>query len=351
MKNELHENNRNIQFDIVAMILSFMVVMIHSSYTAFYNTEKWVSTLLDQYYSDYISGFAVPTFFIISAIKFYRNYDYSKTFSKWKSRVYSLLIPYLCWNFLSVVWAILFSYAPVISDLVATREKFVFSVDNIIGGLFWFKYLHPFWYLALLMLFTLLCPIIYALIKNRHIGIISIFVLYLLDAFTVEFPATTWPMFQIRTIIYCSAFYLIGAMLGKYKYDMVCMRWDKKYSVLAIFLFFVAVLLRGLTNNSHMIFIPAILLGALAIWIFVSGMNIKDSALIKVSFFIYPAHTFILPCVNKLLYFVLPNNSVMCILNTVGGTVITYGICIVLALIARKILPVNIWKMLNGNRV
>lgn len=343
-------NGRILQFDIAAMIFSFMVVMIHSSYVGFYDVSEGVRIFLSDYYTDYISGFAVPAFFIMSGIKFFKNYEYSLTIKKWESRIASLLIPYLCWNFLSVVWAVIFSYAPGLSNMVAARERFSFSIENIVGGLFWYKFIHPFWYLALLMIFTLLCPLFFSLIRNKYVGIGSIVALYLIDGLTVEFPVTTWPMFQIRTIVYCMAFYLLGAMLGRYKYEWICKKWDKKYRLLAAIMFVAAILLRAFTNNSRMVFVPAILIGIFAIWIIVGTIEIKDCDIIKISFFIYPAHTFVLPCINKLLYLVLPNNSAMCILNTIGGTVITYILCVVLAVFAKRFLPTKVWMTLNGNR-
>ena len=301
------------------------------------------------YYADYISGFAVPGFFVMSAMKFYRNYNLSMTQKKLKTRIYSLLVPYLLWNFLSVVWAIIFSYVPVLSNMVQQREKFIFSFECVIGGLFWFKFIHPFWYMALLMIFVLFCPIIYIIVKNKYIGFIVAFGLYIIDALNINFPKIGWPMFNIRTLIYCSSFYILGATLGKHYFNKIMKSPSSKHFIVAIILFIMAVSIRSISNNCNVVFIPAILIGLYAIWIISGLIKCKGSDILYTSFFVYPAHTFILPCVNKILYLLLPNNSISCIVNTVGGTVLTYLICILTGCFIKKNFP-TIWNIFNGNR-
>lgn len=342
---------RNLQFDFASMIFCYMVIMIHSSYASFYHATGAVETFLNDYYTDYISGFAVPAFFIMSAMKFYRNYDYSKTIYKYKSRIRSLLIPYLCWNFLSLIWIIALSYVPVVSNLIVGREKFSFSLSNIVGGLFWFKYIHPFWYMAMLMIFTLLCPVIYTIIRNKYVGCVVVLCLYLIDALPIEFPATTWPMFQWRTIVYTFAFYLIGALIGRYGFDKACTKPNKKIKPICIFAFCFSILIRAITNNSDVVFIPSILLGFMSIWLLAGMHDIKHEEIITLSFFIYPAHTFVLPVINKLLFLVLPHIEWMSIVNTVLGTALTFVVCVMMGLILRKILPSKVWMALNGGRL
>ena len=344
------KEERNCRFDLASMVFCFMVVMIHSSYSAFYNTSEMVDDFLNNYYTDYLSGFAVPAFFMLSAIKFYRNYSYNKTIYKYKTRIKSLLVPYLLWNSLSVIWIALFSYMPILKNLVSQREKFTFSISNITGGVLLYKYIHPFWYMALLMLFTFLCPIVYSIIKNKICGICCATMLFLLDALPIHYPQTSWPMLPWRTVIYSSFFYVIGAIIGKYSFEKVCSVPKKNMILPAAISYIAAVIIRALTGNNDLFFIPSILLGVWGIWTLTGLIKIKRSSIITLSFFIYPAHTFVLPCVNKLLYFVLPHIGIMSIVNTVFGTIITYLICIFMGVALRKTLPSNVWKALNGGR-
>ena len=336
-----------IRFDIVSFILSFMVVMIHSSYTHFYPVSDGMRYFINEVYCDFLSGFAVPGFFLLSGIKFYKNYDYNQTGRKIKSRINSLLIPFLAWNIISVIWAIFLSYAPGVSSLVAVREKFSFSFANIIGGVLWFKFIHPFWFMAMLIIFTLACPLIFTLIKNEICGIICVIVLFSLHSFA-SFPETAWPMFQIETIVYSLCFYMIGGIVGRFYYDKVVVDPSKSQIVMALFEFPVAVLLRSFEIRA--LFIPSILLGLHSIWVLAGKLKISKCWWLSTTFFIFPAHTFVLPVVNKLISFVLPKSSIMVLINTMLGTIITFIFCIYLAKLTETILPRRICTVLNGGR-
>jgi hypothetical protein len=205
--------------------------------------------------------------------------------------------------------------------------------------------------MALLMIFTFLCPVIYSLIKNKYVGIATVCVLYLLDILPFNFPKTTWPMFQWRTIVYCLAFYLVGGLIGRYGYNYFCKKPCRKHLVLSIALYIIAVIVRGVTQNSDIVFIPMILIGFFSIWILTGVIKVRHPDILALSFFIYPAHTFVLPCVNKLLFLILPRIEWMSIVNTVLGTALSFIICLLLGMFLRKILPAGIWMALNGGRI
>jgi hypothetical protein len=338
------------RFDLFAMVLSFMVVMIHASYTAFYPVTNAVRTFIDTFYTDYVSGFAVPGFFMLSAIKFYHNFDNLQLKRKLKNRVSSLLIPFLAWNTLSVIWASIFSYLPGLSSMVTYRETFTFSFENILGGVLWYKYIHPFWYMGMLMIFTVLCPLIYIIIRKWFVGIIAVVVLYAVFIF-IKLPDVAWPLFPFKTVVYCSVFYLIGAIIGNHMFSQITIKPRKQIRIPAFVLFSTAVAVRYLSKDHSAVFIPSILLGTYSIWLLCGTFDVRESWILKTSFFIYPAHTFILPCVNKLLYFLLPNTSDMCIVNTIGGTILSYVICICCAWLLNKYSPSFILNVLNGRRL
>ncbi len=338
--------NRIIRFDKISFALSFMVVMIHASYTAFYPTTEMMKHIIDDYYSDYISGFAVPGFFILSGIKFFNRFELNQTALKIKKRFQSLVLPYLAWNLISVIWAIIISYMPVISSLIAKREQFIFSYDNLLGGLLWYKYIHPFWFLALLIIFTLLCPLVFYVIRNEYVGIAVIVCLYIIHI-SVRFPDTSWPMIPIDTVLYSLLFYLIGGVIGRFHMKRIKEDSTKVQSMIACFEFVLAVFLRS--TEIHSLFVPAILLGFHSIWVLARMIKVPNWWL-STTFFIYPTHTFVLPVINKLLYFVLPQSSFMALVNTVLGTMVSFLICIYLAKTYELIVHRNKNRLLNGNR-
>lgn len=340
---------RYIEFDIYALVLSFMVVMIHSSYTNLYPSNEAIDFWINDVYCNYLSGFAVPMFFMISGIKFYRGFAPNQTKQKIASRFRTILIPFLLWNTISVIWNAFLSYTPFLSAMISTREKFIFSLKNLIGGIFWFKYIHPFWFMALLFIFVLLCPIIYFVIRKKIVFGVVLLSLYLAQNL-LPMPQTHWPMFQVNTIIYCVAFYLIGAFLGLHHFHWFVQKKSRVLRWPAAFVFLLMVTMRCVLNDSKWIFIPTILIGGYALWGFCGSFKMKDCGVLHDSFFIYPAHTFILPCVNKVLYLILPNEAVMGIINTIGGTIISFALCLIVAEALKHTGRASLWNLLNGRR-
>lgn len=335
------------RFDIVSMLLSLFVVMIHSSYIAFYTCPDTLKESFNILYTKAIPGFAVPMFFILSGVKFFNGFTWDKMTSKILRRKNSLLVPYLSWNVISLLWSFIICTVPFISKFIKARTLFDSSFVSILQGVFWFKYIHPLWYLAVLMIFVLLTPIVYALIKNKYIGISAIIALFLLHALPINYPETHYPMFQIRTLIYSADFYLIGAFLGRFYYSQLCKEVSKTSAWLALAILLGVIIARYFTEDIIYMFIPLILLGSTCIWIMTGRLHFKDADWLHMSFFIYPAHTFVLPCVNKLIFLACPDSFAAAVINTVLGTIITYGVCIMIGIFVKNHFN-KLWSIING---
>jgi len=87
--------------------LIILVVMIHSraELASFVdlNTCGWWGAQITIYISHIIAGAAVPCFFAISGYMYFYNvklFNKEVFFKKCQRRFYSLLIPYICWNFI-----------------------------------------------------------------------------------------------------------------------------------------------------------------------------------------------------------------------------------------------------------
>lgn len=87
--------------DILKVIMSVLVITIHFTLpchdTTYHSMQLYVRTV--------ICGVAVPTFFCISGFLFFRKikeWDWIIYGQKIKRRINSLLIPYICWNLLSL---------------------------------------------------------------------------------------------------------------------------------------------------------------------------------------------------------------------------------------------------------
>ncbi len=182
--------------DALRFPLAVMVVVIHSSiskdyhlpdYTALSGTDICVA--LQILFSHVISAVAVPAFFMMSGYFFFykaERFDITTYLIKLKSRIYTLLIPYILWNTLYIFYIVLRKLAGVIikgKPLEGILEYFsqhqwlhmywdcnVWALDRVN----WLGYntpsngpiLVPMWFLRDLMVIVVLTPILYPLLRR-----------------------------------------------------------------------------------------------------------------------------------------------------------------------------------------
>ena len=90
---------------------------------------------VDKYLSE-LTDIAVPMFFVISGYLFFQNYTPQKLISKWKSRLFSVLIPYLIWNGLAYLFYVLLNAIPFVSNNI-NRTIEGFTVIELLKQVFW----------------------------------------------------------------------------------------------------------------------------------------------------------------------------------------------------------------------
>lgn len=127
---------------------------------------------------------AVPTFFVISGYLFFRNFPtagkfpYATFVQKLKSRIFTLLIPYLFWNSFTIF-------------VKATQYKL--QHRDYLQFLSWDSYFaeqpidFPLWYVRALMILCVLSPAIYLLLKTS-ISRTVVMATLLLTSLTLVFP-------------------------------------------------------------------------------------------------------------------------------------------------------------------
>lgn len=197
-------------------VLSIIVIMNHTLGYDFYQNNIDVSNF-HKYIINLFGGTVLssPFYFIFSAVLFYRNITNIKdVLRKAKSHFVKLFIPYILWNVIGCLFAILISYTPFISKYVAVRELFEFNFQNIFQGVFMFKYNYVYWFMAQLLIYTLLAPIFYLLLKNKYVSILALVGFYILHLFGVDIP---FEIYKSGSLMY----YFLGAFVGKYLFIIV----------------------------------------------------------------------------------------------------------------------------------
>lgn len=147
-------------------ILIGMVVCLHCSLYNYLSgnkaSEYYINSALR--FLNVIFDAAVPTFFVISAYLYYKNFTTKKYISKLKSRVFSLVIPYFLWSTIMYVYYALITV--LISGASVTIESSVeLSWKGAFISILTAKSALTMWFVRVLVVFAVISPIFYVLIK------------------------------------------------------------------------------------------------------------------------------------------------------------------------------------------
>lgn len=114
---------------VLSTILAYFIILLHcynitGNSGVFTDSNRWVQT----FFSQGVCRIAVPFYFIVSGFLFFRDFNWSTAWflKKYKSRVHSLVIPYVLWGLLCTVSALPLI---IIANHVAGRD--------ILANTFW----------------------------------------------------------------------------------------------------------------------------------------------------------------------------------------------------------------------
>ncbi len=295
---------------------------------------------------------AVPLFFIISGALFFRNYTPELYGKKLGNRVKTLLVPYLCWNTINMLMNAVISYTPL-SNFVLARAPFEFTAQNVILGIFYYKYNPPFWFIFCLFIYVVLSPGIDFLLRNKYIGIIIILIVIILYYKGIMLPEAVF--FAPVSIIY----YLIGAYVGKHwscwfqhkantRELLIC-----SGGILLAWLYFLNTYFQVVPYSQFVdrLSVFIIIEFAFSVWFIFDGISelIPERAFFQHSFWIYAMHQNVAAVITKLFYFVFPKNYYLMFPNFIVTTCFTLVIIELIYLAVRKICP-KVHVVLSGDR-
>lgn len=160
---------RSIRITRLNVVLTLFIILLHGHYS-----PKLLCLSDCPLWYDYLEHFmvnvftaAVPTFFAISAYLLFRNYENLNDYkNKVKSRVYSLIIPYLCFSTgLLIITNVL---------LYIKNGSVETTMHSIINDIYYCKYDSPIWYLRALFYYVLFSPIVLFFLKKGMCWILFI---------------------------------------------------------------------------------------------------------------------------------------------------------------------------------
>lgn len=336
---------------IVTYILSVMVFLIHiSSFGQYRDTEfNSVNNFFSNLFSHTLTETAVPLFFIISGALFFRNYSDNKYIEKLRTRLHSLVVPYLLWNIISMVFAIVTSYT-FMSNYFVGREKFVISLSNVLLGIFHHKCNNPFWFVFNLFFFVIISPIINMLLCSKRSVLISVSVITIFVQLNIGLPDI---IFSFKSSI---VYYMIGAIIGKFYMDKF-VSISKKNDIIISGIICVCGVGLFLGTEYDLYELPIIIkivvisVISLALWKLLDPLTekVKNIDFMKNSFFVFALHINVSAVVTKLLYILLPKRGEFAIINFLLTVVITLCIINTISMVLKKYFK-PIYSILSGAR-
>lgn len=348
--------NRNTYFSkkviLLNTIATVMIVLLHSETPLRWGQQLDFKTYPFIWAVFTLTQFAVPLFFFISALLFYRDCEWRDIPAKLYRRLFSLLIPFILWNtlFVTVYWAL--SRIPFSAGKMALATPLDTSQQWI--SAIWHTRFTPLWFVKYLIYFCLLSPLILLLIKNRWVGIAaSIGVL----AISI---ACKWE--SMTQLFYWLPIYLAGAITGRYlygpgndgKYPLFRSISSGKRSaiVVASATVLMAIYVWGLFDETSWVF--GRYFGPIIIWFLADlllpahfGETFTVRRWMSYTFFIFATHHFLLNVEQALARTYFPATPLVLNLTFVITPVITLFIII---LTANFLSRFRIYKLLTGGR-
>lgn len=338
------------KFTLYNFLMTCSIVIYHSgSFTA----AKFLNTLDENIYTfiwkffDNIGSLAMSFFFTTTGFFLYYNLNEKNVGKKLSRRIHSLLIPFLLWN--------------LIYYILPIPNKGDFNLTEILRRLIIDPFDGPLWYMLVIGLLAIFCPIFIKIFKHKKTSICLYIVLCLLCFYFTCYNldpilnCCTYGWYIERIVRYLPN-YFIGALIGNFCPSLLDK--DNKFLIYSSRLLFVLcfiILGSGYKQDSLFWCINRIL--PLLMWFTVSSssklLKLSSSNLFKSSFMIYALHGFILYKIDPIIFNtpILINN-----LSTYTVTAIRLSKLIIIVLISYLLYIIlyrlcpKLLKLLTGGR-
>ena len=338
--------------EFISFLLSILVFFIHSYFAQDIVSGNFISVVnhkVSYFFSCSITRFAVPMFFIMSGISFFKDYNNKKYLTKLKTRLFTLVIPYLIWNTIWMLWEIFTSYS-FLSKL-STSEPYPLTITGILKGIFFYSCNAPFWFVLDLIIFSFAAPLVFLIVKNKYVGILSVVVLSVVSLFGIYLP--------IKVFYYPMAivFYLIGAIIGYHFFDFTFRKSSKAMQTISLVFLAAYILVKNIVPqnlriDNYLTQTIVYTLAAFSLWNIIDLFieRIKPRAIYRRSFAIYAMHLNIGIIMLKIFSFCFPQNEWLEIPKFIVMILSTLVIINFVCAFLEKFTP-KIYGILMGNRI
>lgn len=327
--------------------LTVLIVVMHSETPERFGQELSWNTYPFIWVVFRLTKIAVPSFFFLSALLFYRNCEWKDIPNKLHRRIFSLLIPFLIWNILFTGFYVTLDYMPALASKMNGNS----GINDIQG--FWDAVIEtrftPLWFVKFLIIYNILSPIILLLIKNKWIGLTAIITLF------VGSMHNDWGYFSLYHWL---PVYLSGALIGRYLYAPGMNEWaplpalqsSRIIQILIAVVFFIF-LCSAFVPDNKLLFYETI--GAILFWFVTEAIGssliqkIQIKAWMAHTFIIYATHYMIINIIEGSIRAFLPHTSLIMNVTFIITPIITIAL---IAWLAGKLSKYSFYKYLSGGR-
>lgn len=332
--------------------LTFLIVILHAK-----TPERWGLTLdmnyMFIYWVNVLTQIAVPTFFFISGLLFYRKCNFECLERKLKSRVSSLLWPYLIWNVIFVGLFFIMVHIPFLHNKMNMADV-LNSPSEIFNAIINSRY-SVLWFVKDLLIFNAFSAVILFFLRSLKLSIF-VWLLSIFFALTIESGDESvyrwFPMYFSGAIV---GHYFLDKPDGAYwcVLDHLTHSVRNLYVILAVVVFMILYILSGLYSHKICFFIFR-LLSPLIIWFLVDVCldnylqnKFKVKSWMKYMFFIFCTHQFVLNILQKIIVLSFPPTHFILNITFVISPII---VVLLLILLARYLSRFSFYKYLSGGR-
>ena len=303
--------------------------------------------------SDGVARTAVPLFFLMSGYFFFLGFSWSveNYKKKIKSRIKTLLVPFLFWNIFTLFLYALAQYLPATQGFFSGKNDPIstfraYDYVNAIFGIDKFPISYQFWFIRDLIVLVLLTPVIYLIIKGTpKIFFAGIFTLWFFNLWPVYIPSVeAFAFFYAGSYFACSNTNL-------FELDRFGVAILSSYSVILL----MDTLTKGYHFNSY-IHNAGVVLGvssALCLSKTIVGLNNVKKALLwagSLSFFVFAFHEPFLTLIRKILYKVVVPSSDLTVLSLYFSIPVLVIFSSILLHASMKYLAPRVLILISGGR-
>lgn len=280
----------------------------------------------------------VSSFFMLSAMLFFRRFRWNQLLGKWKRRVQTLLVPYLIWSTIYFCLFALLPRIPFFASFINTSPA-PLTFSGILSSIFLHEYAGFLWFIKVLILLTLLAPLYYLLFSKKYLAEISLAVLL---HFVFHPPFVLPAVLSLHWRFFF--FYAVGAYVSLRVPDAARVTAPRPLRIALLCAI-------PLYCYAHTIIVSEWFSIAViaSLWFGIDAERVHDRAIYETSFFVYLTHFLVFSVIKKIQYALVPHTEAWMLITYFSVAWIALLILIPLALLVRKRLP-KTYSLLFGGR-